>query len=197
MEALRKENIRKTKEELEAFELDILLTPKKPMRSIPKLRKAISDFFRGHMDDPYVTVNELAKAIGYADEDTLVKDSFNMDNKPEYNALLKKAIGIVEDIMTRRMLAVSDAAGDAKGYQFALQRMDKKRDKYDPASKQDNTQVRVNIQMQENEGVKNMLNDRLSALLSAQKGNAIDITPKQIAVREPVPVEASEVADGE
>lgn len=191
MEALRKENIKKTREEMLALELDVLTTPKKPIKSIPKLRAALSTFFSSHMDDPYVTTNELAKALGYADEDALVKDTFNLDNRPEYNALIRKAISTIEDIMTRRMLAISDKAGDTRGYQVALQRMDKKRDKYDPDSAQDNTQVRVNIQMKENESVKNMLDDRLSALLSAQKGSAIDVIPKKIErIQEPVPIEA-------
>ena len=197
MEALRKENLKKTKAELDLFELDVLTTPKKPMRSIPKLKQTLSDFFRSHEDDPYITVNELAKVLGYADEDTLVKDSFNTNNRPEYNSLIKKAIGTIEDMMTRRMLAMSDAAGDVRGYQFALQRMDKKRDKYDPDSHSDSvsTKVNVNIQMQENENVKNMLTDRLASLLSAQKGEAIDITPKQLPVMETVPAEG--VSHGE
>ena len=64
-------------------------------------------------------------------------------------------------------------------------------DKYDPDSCPDSqTQVRVNIQMQENENIKNMLDDRLSSLLSLQKGNAVDITPKQIPVAVPAGKEA-------
>lgn len=205
MEALRKENLKKTRQELLEFELDVLATPKKPLKSVPKLRKALSDFFAAHRDDPYVTVNQLAKAIGYADEDSMVKDTFSIDNNPQYNVLVKKAIGVIEDIMTRRMLAISDAAGDTKGYQFALQRMDKKRDKYDPDSKADETQtqVRVNIQMQENEAIKSALDSRLASLLSAQRGKAVDVTPKQIPSKSiipqdfdsPVPVEVKEVAN--
>ena len=132
MEALKQENLGKSAQEMQELELDILVTPKKPIKSVPKLRKAIQTFFNEHMDDPYVTVNALAKALGYADEDAMQKDSFNAANRPEYNAEIRKAVSIIEDIMTRRMLAISDAAGDTKGYQFALQRMDKKRDKYDP-----------------------------------------------------------------
>ena len=190
MEALRKENLKKTKEELLDFELDVLTTPKKPLKSVPKLRKALSDFFKAHIDDPYVTMNQLAKAIGYSDEDAMVKDTFSINNTAQYNMLVKKAIGIIEDLMTRRMLAISDAAGDTKGYQFALQRFDKKRDKYDPDSKADEsqTQVKINIQMQENEAVKNVLTDRLNALLSAQKSKAVDVTPKQIPQKAPEPI---------
>ena len=204
MEALRKENLKKTRQELLEFELDVLTTPKKPLKSVPKLKKALSDFFQDHQEDPYVTMNQLAKAIGYADEDSMVKDTFSIDNNPQYNLLVKKAISVIEDLMTRRMLAISDAAGDTKGYQFALQRMDKKRDKYDPDSKieETQTQVRVNIQMQENEAVKNVLDNRLASLLSAQRGKAVDITPKQIPskIRTPepiaVPVTAEEVQNG-
>ena len=204
MEALRKENLKKTRQELLEFELDVLTTPKKPLKSVPKLKKALSDFFEDHQEDPYVTMNQLAKAIGYADEDSMVKDTFSINNNPQYNLLVKKAISVIEDLMTRRMLAISDAAGDTKGYQFALQRMDKKRDKYDPDSKveETQTQVRVNIQMQENEAVKNVLDNRLASLLSAQRGKAVDITPKQIPskIRTPetiaVPVTAEEVQNG-
>ena len=191
MEALRKENLKKTKDEIQEFELDVLTTPKKPMKSVPKLRKAINEFFEAHADDPYLTMNELATAIGYADEDAMVKDSFNIDNRPKYNAVIRKAVSKVENLLTRKMLAISEAAGDTRGYQVALQRMDKKRDKYDPDSCPDSqTQVRVNIQMQENENIKNMLDDRLSSLLSLQKGNAVDITPKQIPVAVPAGKEA-------
>lgn len=194
MEALRKENLKKSREELLDFELDVLTTPKKPLKSVPKLRVALSSFFKQHIDDPYVTMNQLAKAIGYSDEDAMVKDTFNIDNTAQYNMLVKKAIGIIEDLMTRRMLAVADATGDTKGYQFALQRFDKKRDKYDPDSRQEEskTQIKVNIQMQENEAVKSVLNDRLNALLSSQKGNAIDVTPKQIPQKEPASYAAKE-----
>ena len=192
MEALKQENIRESADKLHEMELDILLTPRKPIKSVPKLRKAIQDFFSANMDDPYITVNSLAKAIGYADEDSMQKDAFNPDNRPEYNAEIRKAISIIEDIMTRRMLVISDAAGDTKGYQFALQRLDKTRDNYDPDSQEDNTQVRVNIQMKENESVKSMLDDRLSALLSAQKGSAIDVIPKKIErIPEPLPIDTS------
>lgn len=196
MEALKQENIRKTAEQLNEMELDILLTPKKPVKSVPKLRKVIQQFFADNMDDPYITVNSLAKAIGYADEDAMQKDAFNIANRPEYNAELRKAISLIEDLMTRRMLAIADAAGDSKGYQYALQRMDKKRDKYDPDSAMNETQVKVNIQMQENEGIKSMLNDRLASLLSAQKGSAIDIPSKKIeAIPEPVPIASDGNAD--
>ena len=76
--------------------------------------------------------------------------------------------------------------------------MDKKRDKYDPDSavNENSTQVKVSIQMQENEAVKNVLTDRISALLSAQKGNAIDVSAKKIeAIPEPVPVESMKEED--
>lgn len=196
MEALRKENLKKSREEMMEFELDVLTTPKKPLKSVPKLRQALSEFFHDHQDDPYVTLNQLAKAIGYADEDSMVKDTFNVSNSPQYNALVKKAIAVIEDILTRRLLAISDAAGDTRGYTIALQRMDKKRDKYDPDSKieETKTQVKVNIQMQENEAVKNVLDARLASLLSAQKGSAIDITPKKLPAKEPVTASASEEA---
>ena len=182
MEALRKENLKKQKQVLEEFELDVLTTPKKPVRSIPKLSEIIKTFFAAHIDDPYVTLGELATAIGYADEDSMMKDAFNPQNSPKYNALIRKAASKIEDIMTRRMLAISEAAGDTKGFQTALQRMDKKRDKYDPDSavNENSTQVKVSIQMQENENIKKLLDARLPSLLAAQKGEAIDVTPKQI-----------------
>ena len=182
MEALRKENLKNQKKVLEEFELDVLTTPKKPIKSIPKLSEAITAFFAAHMDDPYVTLGELAKAVGYADEDSMMKDAFNAENSPKYNALIRKAASKVEDIVTRRMLAISEAAGDTKGFQTALQRMDKKRDKYDPDSavNENSTQVKVNIQMQENENIKKLLDARLPSLLAAQKGEAIDVTPRQI-----------------
>lgn len=170
------------------FELDILSTPKKPLKSVPKLAQALNAFFSEHLDDPYITLNELAKAIGYSDEDAMVKDTFNVDNRPEYNALVKKAIGRVEDIYTRRMLAISDKAGDTRGYQIALQRMDKKRDKYDPDSvEQDvSTKINVSVKVQEDEKIKSMLDDRLNGLLASAKGKAIDVVPRSIP--EPVPV---------
>ena len=192
MEALRKENIKIGAEALKDFELDVLTTPKKPMKSVPKLKEAIALFFVGHQDDPYVTVNELAIELGYADEDALVKDSFNPDNRPEYNALIRKAISKLENLLTRKMLAIAENAGDSKGYLAALDRMDKKRMKYDPDSieKEAQTQVKVNIQMQENENIKNMLDSRLASLLSSTKGRAIDITPKQIPETVPAMKEA-------
>ena len=199
MESLRKENLKKSRQEMLQFELDILTTPKKPMKSVPKLKQALSEFFEGHKDDPYVTANELARAIGYSDEDAMVKDTFNIDNNPQYNMLVKKAISIIEDLMIRRMLAVSDAAGDIQGYKTALQRGDKKRDKYDPDSRieETQTQVKIDIKIKENEQIKNVLDDRLSSLLSAQKGKAIDITPKQIPQKNAEPVPAvKEAVDG-
>ena len=188
MEALRLENQKKNRKDMMEFELDILSTPKKPLKSVPKLAQALNAFFSEHLDDPYITLNELAKAIGYSDEDAMVKDTFNVDNRPEYNALVKKAIGRVEDIYTRRMLAISDKAGDTRGYQIALQRMDKKRDKYDPDSvEQDvSTKINVSVKVQEDEKIKSMLDDRLNGLLASAKGKAIDVVPRSIP--EPVPV---------
>ena len=170
MEAMRKEyqdSLKNQRQDIEAFELDVLTTPRKPMRSVPRLREAINGFFEAHMDDPYITLNELATSIGYADEDAMVKDSFNPSNRPEYNAIIRKAVSKVENLLTRKMLAIADAAGDTRGYQIALQRMDKKRDKYDPDSRLDDTQVKVNIQMQENESIKSLLQE----LLSLDSGN--------------------------
>lgn len=182
MEALRLESQKKTRKEVESFELDVLTTPRKPLKSVPKLREALNSFFAAHLDDPYITVNELAKAIGYSDEDAMVKDTFSVSNRPEYNALVKKAIGKVEDIYTRRMLAISDKAGDTRGYQIALQRMDKKRDKYDPDSveRDVSTNISVSVKIKEDEKIKSMLDDRLDGLLASAKGNAIDVIPRSI-----------------
>ena len=92
MEALRKENLKKTKDEIQEFELDVLTTPKKPMKSVPKLRKAINEFFEAHADDPYLTMNELATAIGYADEDAMVKDSLRMNPIFQYEFTIRRTV---------------------------------------------------------------------------------------------------------
>ena len=198
MEALRKENLKKSRAELMQFELDVLTTPKKPVKSVPKLRDAVGRFFLEHKDDKFLTVNELAMDLGYADEDSLIKDSFNEDNRPEYNAILRKAVAKIETVMTRTMLGISINSGNTRGFEQALIRMDKKRDKYDPFSHVESAStttnntdmsVHISLQMKEDEKIKTMLDDRLGSLLAAQRSGAIDVQASRIReIEEPVPV---------
>ena len=127
-----------------AFELDLLTAPGKPLRSIPRLKEALNEFFEKHQDDPYVTVNELAIAVGYTDGDALSKALFDESN-PKYTALLRKAYALVDDALTKRMLYVADKRKDVKGYETALKRMDSKRDKYDPAAMQSDASLKISI----------------------------------------------------
>lgn len=178
MEAMRKENAKKAQEEMQEFELDLYLTPKRPMKSVPKLAKALSDFFQEHMDDPYISPNLLAQAVGYADEDAMLKDAFSDRTEPKYAALLRMAYSKLEDIMTAELNAVSLSVGDSRGIVEILKRMDKKRDKYDPDSIKLNEtpQQQLNIiNIRESEEIKDLVSGRISALLGSQGTNSSDV----------------------
>ena len=187
IEKMKKQDVNKKRKDTKTFELDILTAPGKPMRSVPRLKEALDVFFEEHQDDPYVTVNELAIAVGYADSDALSKALFDESN-PKYTALLRKAYSLVDDVMTKRMLHVADIRGDVRGYQVALERMDKKRDKYDPSMDQTNTSVKIAIEMKETKEIQSIVSDRISALLSAQKGTAIDVQPRPVKEAELVSI---------
>ena len=197
IEKTRLSELKSRKEGVRSFELDIETAPGKPLRSVPKLRAALNEFFERHQDDPYVTINELASAIGFADADALSKALYD-DSNPKYTALLRQAYSLIEDVMTKRMLYVADQRCDSKGYQYALERLDRKRDKYDPAAMQADASVKIAIEMKETKEIQAMVSDRLSALLSAQKGSAIDVKARTSTIPEPLPAipEAMEVQDG-
>ena len=187
IEKLKKENVNAKRKEAKAFELDLLTAPGKPLRSVPKLQEALNEFFDKHKSDPYITINELAIAVGYADADALSKALYD-ESTPRYTALLRRAYSLVDDLMTKRMLHLADLRHDVKGYQAALERMDKKRDKYDPALDQSNTSVSIAINMKESEEIKGLVSDRISALLGSQKSAAIDVVPRP--AKEPVLIPA-------
>lgn len=181
IEARKKENLQKKRGEMKSFELDILTTPGKPVKSVPRLKEALDAFFDEHSEDPYVTINELANYLGYSDADALSRACFD-ESVPKYTALIRRAYAKVEDLMTKRMLYIADVRGDVKGYQAALDRLDRKREKFDPDSllAAEKPRVNVSIEMRNGETIKSVLDDRIASLLSAQKGNAVDVTPKQI-----------------
>ena len=194
MERLKKENVNAKRKNAKAFELDLLAAPGKPLRSVPRLKEALNEFFDKHQNDPYVTINELAIAVGYTDGDALSKALYDEAN-PKYTALLRKAYALVDDVMTKRMLFVADQKRDVRGYQVALERMDKKRDRYDPAAMQSDASVKIAIEMKETQEIQEIVSDRLSALLSAQRGSAIDVQAKPAKTPELIPV-TKEVSDG-
>ena len=200
IEATKKAAIREDLKKIKEFELDILTAPGKPVRSVGKLKEKLDEFFKKHMDDPYVTFNELAVAVGFSDEDALAKAMNDMSLPPQYIDLLRKAYSIIESLMTRRMLYVADQKNDVKGYAAALDRAERKMNKYDPAAKEANTSLNIAVKVQESEEIKNLVADRIGALMNASRGPVIDITPKSIPEPVPVPVSASkskEAEDGE
>lgn len=192
MEALRKENARKAREEMQEFELDLMLTPKRPLKSVPKLRKALDTFFAEHMDDPYISPNMLAQACSYADEDALLKEAFSPNTEPAYAALLRMAYAKLEDIITAELNDVALKSCDSRGLVEILKRMDKKRDKYDPdslaaAGAGNGPAVSVNIVT--GSELKGTFEDRFNSLLSKQRGEAKDaviIEPESLTQPEAV-----------
>ena len=178
IEKRKRDGLKKVQKGTKSLELDILTSPGKPIASVPRLKQKLDEFFSIHADDNYVTVNELAVYLGYADDHALMKDLFD-DSNPKYTALLRRAYGLVDDLMTKRMLYVADRRSDVKGYQYALERNDEKLARFDPDNDKNKASVSIAIEMKETEEIRDMVSSRISDLLSAAKGEAIDVVPKK------------------
>lgn len=203
-----KERIRKRKEELKEgraklreYQIEMLSAPIAAAKSVPRLKSAVSLFFEEHVDDPYVTPNELALAIGYSSYDALERELHSRDCEPRYKVILEAAVGQLESLRERRMLMLSEMMGDLRGYDVALQRMDRVRAQRDPdliaQNSKSSSQVAIGIQITENEAVKGIISDRIAALMD-KVNTAIPPVPIPQPKPEEAPVEADfEEADDE
>lgn len=195
----RKAEIKENRLRLKDYQIEMLSAPIATAKSVSRLKGAISVFFEAHSDDPYVTPNELALALGYSSYDALERDINSPNCEPEYRVLLEAAVAEIESLRERRMLAISDMMGDIKGYDSILQRMDKVRAQRDPDLIAQNTKskgnIAIGIQIAENEAVKGIISDKISALMDKLNSSIPPAVPQGRTMEEAMDVMFTEVAD--
>lgn len=189
IEASKKENINKSKKEMRAWGGCRYPVRCKPVDSVSQLNKKLNEFFEQYFtDDNRPSVNDLAIFLGYPSQRAIYREINNpCPNNIDYQALLERAVGIIDDRIVKSMMDISEVAQDYRGFDSALKRMDSINAKYETAAtegKASGLSININI----------------SSKMDAKLVDVMDSLKKAVTLPEAEkPVEASytEIEDAE
>ena len=188
-EARRKEIVA-NREELNTWELYRYPTRNKPIKSRSKLRERIEQFFAENEDTPEaITPTRFAIYLGYPSERAMMREINNPNpTDPEYSAMLERGLAMIRDRILDEMLKIarSDKMGGWKGFQAALEYIDKQDDSTNPkASKAGGVNIAVQVNNNsesQRERISLLIDDSINNLLKSTEApqKAIDVDSEEM-----------------
>ena len=188
-ETLRKELVAK-REEMCTWELYRYPTKNKPIKSRSKLRERIESFFRENEGiSENITPTRFALYLGYPSERAMMREINNPNpTDPEYSAMLERGLAMIRDRILDELLmsARNDKYGGWKGFQAALEYIDKQDDSTNPkASKAGGVNIAVQVNNNtesQRERISLLIDDSINNLLKSTEApqKAIDVDSEEV-----------------